>query len=538
MLDPNGLLFVSVAVAAVVTFGIHLMLRRPFGRILAGLRENKLRTQLLGYDVRRYKLLAFVIGGAVAGLAGGLFAAWGTFISPGVFSLQQASLVAIWVLVGGRRSLLGAFVGVAVVQGLSDALGGGGGSATPIILGAVLIAVVLALPEGALPALYAAARRVLPTFAVPRSAHGDAAATADGEMPGLLDRSGADRSAAAEGALGGAPRAASAITAVDLRKEFGGVMALDGASLNVTPNGVHCLIGPNGAGKSTFFNLLVGRYRPTSGQVLLGDEPITRRRPDERARRGIGIKLQVPSLYHELQVFENIWLAAYAAVHDVDAANTRTAAVLAWLQLSGKADKPASALSHGEHQWLEIGMVMASYPRVVLLDEPTGGMTREETLRAVTLIHDLARTATVIVVEHDMEFVRRLGAPVTMFHEGRVFASGSIEALRADERVLDIYLGRGRAMLRIDRVRAGYGRTAILDDVSLTVPDGAMIAVLGRNGVGKSTLLKAIIGIVPVMRGQLSLDGRDLTRTRTHERARGGIAYVPQGRDILGSSAS
>lgn len=446
LLDPNGLLSVAVAVAGFVAFGSHLLLRRPFGRILAGLRENELRTQLLGYDIRRYKLLAFIIGGAIAGLAGGLFAAWGTFISPGVFSLQQAALVAIWVLAGGRRSLLGAFVGVAVIQGASDALGASGGSLTPIVLGVLLITLVLVLPEGILPTLSGLIRRALPAL---RSTPRDS--LADGRTPGTESEGGTDPTVAGNdvgapaeqsGASSGPPRAASSITAIALRKRFGGVVALDGASLDVPANGVHCLIGPNGAGKSTFFNLLAGRYHPTSGQVLLGEEPVTGRRPDERARRGLGIKLQVPSLYVDLTVRENIWLAAYATAHDVARADTRAAEVLAWLRLTEKAAAPASALSHGEHQWLEIGMVMASGPKVVLLDEPTAGMTREETLRAIDLIHDLARTATVIVVEHDMEFVRRLGAPVTMFHEGRVFTSGSIDELRADERVLDIYLGR------------------------------------------------------------------------------------------------
>jgi len=428
MVSPNGLLFTCIAVAAFVGFGIHLLLRRPFGRILAGLRENELRTELLGYDVRRYKLVAFTVGGAIAGLAGGLFAAWGTSINPSVFSLPQAALVPIWVLVGGRRSLLGAFVGVAIVQGVSDALGGGGGSATPIVLGTLLIAVVLLLPEGVLPTLSTFARRFLPALG---------RTSVDAGPAGRTD------SPVGDSVIGGESRKATSITAVDVHKRFGGVAALAGASLEVAPNGVHCLIGPNGAGKSTFFNMLSGRYRPTSGTVLLGDEQITLRRPDERARRGIGIKLQVPSLYGELTAFENVWLAAYGAKRDIAEADVRAQGALAWLHLSEKAQQPAGELSHGERQWLEIGMVMASDPKVVLLDEPTAGMTREETMRVVELIHDLARTATVIVVEHDMEFVRQLGAPVTMFHEGRIFTSGSIEQLRADERVLDIYLGRG-----------------------------------------------------------------------------------------------
>jgi len=431
VLDSNGLFFATIIVAAVAAFGLRWLIRRPFGRILAGLRENEMRTQLLGYDVRRYKLLAFVLGGAIAGLAGGLYASWGTFINPAVFSLQQATLVAIWVLVGGRTSLLGAFVGAAIVQGVSDELGGSAaGGVIPVVLGGILIGIVLLLPDGIVPTISRLLRRIVqlgrrsPAVAMP---------TPDGPLGD------------GTGVYGSTSRETTSIGAVDLRKRFGGVAALDGTSLEVAPNTVHCLIGPNGAGKSTFFNLLSGRFRPTSGEVLLGAERVTHRRPDERARRGLGIKLQVPCIYHALSVFENVWLAAYADLRDVAGADQRARAVLSWLNLSDKSDGPAGALSHGEQQWLEIGMVMAGDPKVVLLDEPTAGMTREETHRAVRLINDLARSATVIVVEHDMEFVRRLGAPVTMFHEGRIFASGSVEELRADERVLDIYLGRAAA---------------------------------------------------------------------------------------------
>lgn len=428
LLGSRGLLFFSVVVAVLVSLALNLLRRRPFGRIVAAVRENELRTSLLGYDVRRYKLLAFIVAACVAGLAGGLFAGWAQFLNPAVFGLQQAALVAIWVLVGGKDSLVGAFVGVALVQGLSSALGGSGGSATPIVLGAVLIAVVLLLPQGIVPTLVSLARR-----AVHRGSSVAADSLQRGEEPRLDEVFGQRHSAAR----------AEDLVAEDLHKHFGGVHALRGVALRFPAQSIHCLIGPNGAGKSTCFNLLAGRYRPTSGEVRLGNRRITRLRPDQRARLGIGIKLQVPSYYAPLTAVENVWLAAFARSRDAGAATKRSADVLHWLGLSHRAQEPAGNLSHGEHQWLEIGMVVAGDPIVMLLDEPTAGMTREETKRTVELVRAVAHQATVIVVEHDMEFVRELDAPVTMFHEGRVFAQGSIEELRADDRVLDVYLGRG-----------------------------------------------------------------------------------------------
>ena len=429
LLDSNALFGASAGIAVVVAVLLSILRRRPFGRIVAGVRENELRTSLLGYDIRRYKLASFVIGGAVAGLAGGLYAAWGLFINPAVFGLQQAALVAIWVLVGGRDSILGAFVGVALVQGLSTTLGGSGGSATPIVLGAVLIAVVLVLPKGVVPTAATLLRRFFPRL---RASTALPAAAEDSAAPDI-------RAVLSERRSGLQPQP---LEAVDLHKSFGGVQALRGASLSLPARSVQCLIGPNGAGKSTCFNLLTGRYRPTKGEVRLGAKDITRLRPDQRARLGIGIKLQVPSYYALLTAFENVWLAGYARLGDVRAADARASAILDWLGLTDKSTMPAGFLSHGEHQWLEIGMVVAGEPVVILLDEPTAGMSREETLRTVQLVRALAADATVVVVEHDMEFVRVLDAPVTMFHEGTVFARGSVEELRVDDRVLDIYLGR------------------------------------------------------------------------------------------------
>lgn len=236
---------------------------------------------------------------------------------------------------------------------------------------------------------------------------------------------------------------ASSIGATSLTKRFGGVQALAGVDVDVPAGSIRALIGPNGAGKSTCFNLLVGRYAPTSGRVVLGERDITGLRSDQRARLGLGIKLQVPSYYPELTVSENLWLASYAGLRDVRAAEEQASRALSWLGFNRVGGHLAKFLSHGEHQWLEIGMVVASAPTVLLLDEPTAGMTRQETSRTVQLINAISEHATVVVVEHDMEFLRQFDAPVVMFHQGRVFASGTIEELRKDERVLDTYLGRG-----------------------------------------------------------------------------------------------
>ena len=427
--SAGELLVFTVILTGLVTLGVYGLLRGSFGRVLAGLRENELRAQLLGYDIRFRKLVVFAIGGAIAGLAGALYAAWAMFISPAVFGLQQAALVVIWVLVGGRTSVAGAFVGVVLVDGLASFLGGSGGNATPIILGTVLIAVVLLLPQGLVPAIQTGLGRLFK-----ETKEDKVTAAAETVTEESSREAGLPVPAGREGGV---------LEVVDLHKRFGGLTAVEKVTLSFTEKGVHCLIGPNGAGKSTFFNLLVGRYRPTAGTVMLAGKPITRAEVHERVRRGLGIKLQVASIFTGLTTFENVWLAAFGKLHDAAAATERANEILDWLGLADRAGDPAGALSHGQKQWLEIGMVLASEPSVILLDEPTAGMTRAETLRTAELIKELGKSVNVIVVEHDMEFVRHLDVPVTVFHQGNVFAQGSLDELRRDERILDIYLGRG-----------------------------------------------------------------------------------------------
>ena len=422
-------------VALALAVGLRFLSRRPFGRIAAAVRENETRSSLLGYDVRRHKLWVFTLGGAIAGLAGGFYAAWGRFMSPTVFSLKPAALVVIWTLVGGRFSVGGAFVGVVIVEGLSSWLGGASGDREPILVGALLIVIVLGLQGGVVPTLGRLWRRRRPTTATADD-DGDSGEGSDVVAGGRL----ADLDIV-ENTLA-TPTSAALLEVRGLSKRFGGVTALDDVTLAFPPQQASCLIGPNGAGKSTLFGLLTGYHTVSGGSILLNGTDITRLGPHRRARLGLGIKMQVPSVYAALSGRENLWLAAYAASHDRSVAEQRSARILAGLGLTAVADRPAGALSHGQLQWLEIGMTLATAPAVILLDEPTAGMTRDETERTEQLIARLARHATVVVVKHDMEFVRRLDAPISVLHMGGLFTQGSFDELSRDQRVLNIYLGR------------------------------------------------------------------------------------------------
>jgi branched-chain amino acid transport system permease protein len=429
-LDPYGAYAVIVGISFVVLVGVAALLRSPIGRVLAAIRENEERTELLGYDVRRYKLMVFALSGGIAGLAGACLAAWGQFINPAVFGLAQAAVVIIWTLVGGHRSLAGAFVGVTVVEGLSTRLDSLVRGHTPLLLGILLVLVVLILPSGLVPSAVALFRRIRDRYRQEPARHEDQGlAAAVGPVPALAEQAPTD---------GQEP----ALETREVAKAFGGLRAVRGVTLAFPSTGVHCLIGPNGAGKSTFFNLLVGRLAPSEGHIFLKGQDIARTHTHTRIQQGLGIKLQIPGVFAELSVRENVWLAANAKARDQRAADARTESVLEWLGLKSRGEVQAEVLAHGQRQWLEIGMVVVSTPTVVLLDEPTAGMSRDETMRTAGLVRKLGETASIIVVEHDMDFVRAVDAPVTVFHQGDIFAQGSIEELQADEKVLDIYLGK------------------------------------------------------------------------------------------------
>lgn len=234
-----------------------------------------------------------------------------------------------------------------------------------------------------------------------------------------------------------------------LTKHFGGVRAVDGVDWSIDAGETRCIIGPNGAGKSTFFQLLIGRVAPDAGIVRFYGQDINRRHPFERARLGMSVKPQTLGVFADLTVEHNLRLAVQrvATGREVE---RRLDERLAALELTAKRDFLTKELSHGEKQWLGLGMAMATTPRLLLLDEPTAGMSPEETERTVAMIKQTAATGTsILVVEHDMAFVRALAAAITVFHNGRVFATGSIGEIEQNENVRRLYLGqRGAAKLR------------------------------------------------------------------------------------------
>lgn len=233
-----------------------------------------------------------------------------------------------------------------------------------------------------------------------------------------------------------------AIHTEDLSVRFGGVVAVDRVNLSVARGELRCLIGPNGAGKSTLFKTLTGQQAPSAGRVRILGREVNGFERHEIARLGVGVKTQVSSVFDGLTVDASLRVAAgrHRARRPVGSVVDE---VLDQLRLGAVRRRQLGALSHGQRQWVELGMVLATDPRLVLLDEPVAGMSEEETARTAELILSMRGAGrAIVVVEHDMRFVRRIAERVTVLHRGAVLRDGTVDAVLADPVVRDVYLGR------------------------------------------------------------------------------------------------
>jgi urea transport system ATP-binding protein len=238
----------------------------------------------------------------------------------------------------------------------------------------------------------------------------------------------------------------------DVTVDYDGFKALDRLNFFMDRRELRVVIGPNGAGKTTLLDVISGRVKPAHGRVIFGrNTDLTALSENQIAALGIGRKFQTPSVFVNLTVWENVELSLRRPSKGVMAtllgrdradARERIAATLATVGLDAKMQAPAGALSHGERQWLEIGMVMAQDPELLLVDEPVAGLTDEETARTGELLVDIARDRSVLVIEHDMEFVRQIARTVTVLHQGTTLCEGPVEQVQSDPRVLEVYIGK------------------------------------------------------------------------------------------------
>lgn len=356
------------------------------------------------------------------------------------------------------------------------------------------------------------------------------------------------------------PQTGLSLSVQAVTRRFGGVMALKDISIEVSPGERHAVIGPNGAGKSTLFRVVSGEYAPSEGIVSLDGRRVNGLAPDRVAALGVARSFQTSSLFVQDTVRENVMLAVLAhtparrdlwrplgahaqAVRQADEALTR-------MGLLAKADLPAAALSHGEKRQLELAMVLAQQPRLLMLDEPLAGLSAHEREHVMDMILALPRDLTIVLIEHDLAFCLRFADHVTVLSNGERLATGTPDDIRANAAVQAVYVGsalerHGREVteealaqpqppiLRVQGLSAGYGSAAALEDASLIVRPAEVVAVLGRNGMGKTTLLTTLMGWRKPTGGTVTLNGQDVTGLRPSSLSARGLALVPQGRRVM-----
>ena len=518
------------------------MAHSPFGRSLQALRDNEARARSLGYNTFALKFLAFVLMGGVIGYAGGLLSLMLNGAYADNLSWQHAGDALLMAVLGGVHHFLGPLWGAIAFILLEDRL-----SAITegwwLIFAPIVILFALASPEG-IQGLgfrllgrdeWTLARKPIPKRPAAIAPFAPAGAALDPAKPVLSVRG--------------------------LHKRFASLVTANDVHLDVFPYRLHSLIGPNGAGKTTLFNMLTGLLEPSAGQIFFEGRDITNLPVHKRIRLGIARSFQILSVFPNLTAFENVrvavqardrrrwnlWSDAYA-LEDV---NASTWSLLAAVGLEDRAAEPCARLNHGERRLLEIAIALATDARLLLLDEPLAGLAEADREVVASLIRTLTATHAVLLIEHDIDRVLTLSDRITVLHQGRLIADGAPAEVAANPEVVAAYLGGERIvpprtqadeqvawltrepLLALEKVCAGYGGSTVLEDLSLIVHEGEAVALLGRNGVGKTTTLRAITGTVRCASGSIRLAGNGIANARPFEINRQGISLVPEGRRLF-----
>jgi len=530
--------FVVVTVLAALWF-LWALAHAPFGRVIQAVRDNAARASSLGINIFLVRLGALVLTAAVVGYAGALL----TLLLQGVYadnlSWQHAGDSLLMVVLGGVHHVFGPLWGAIAFILLENRL-----SAITenwwLIFAPILMAFALLSPEG----IHGLAQRLLRRERWTLVRHSTPA------RPSVIP---AYKSKAAAMEPG-----KPVLEVKKLSKSFGSLVTARNIDLQIFPGTLHGIIGPNGAGKTTFFNMLTGVLAPSGGTILLDGQEITRLAVHKRAQLGISRSFQILSIFPNLTVFENVRVAvqvqrggAFGLLRDAhrnEEINLRAWSILDAVGLADKAAEPCATLPHGAKRLLEIAVTLAVDCKVLLLDEPLAGLAEADRVIVAKLIKTLSKDHAVVLIEHDIDRVLAISDTLSVLHQGRIVAQGEPKAVAANPEVIAAYLGRerdaeapkapprtrssveGPILLEVEGLEVGYGGSTVLSGVSLTVREGECLALLGRNGVGKTTTLRALTGSLPLKSGAIRFNGHDLARLKPYQINRLGMSLVPEGR--------
>jgi len=521
-----------VLLTAFVLFLYARLASGPWGKAMRAIRDSETAAQSIGLDPILLRATAFSLSAALAGIAGGVFAAMSSFISPESFPFFESILFLLVVMIGGADTVLGPIVGAVIVVLLPEMLSWLA-EYRLLLVGALLLVVLRLAPGGIVGLVSDVLRKRRPTRA---------ATSAEGDPPFLKEAPPA-RTLAAQG----------------LSISFGGVRAVQDVTFEAKPGGITSIIGPNGAGKTTALNLVAGFYRPDSGSVRLGGDDLTGKRAHRVARAGVARTYQTTQLFERMSVRDNLLIAMrrgqppVLSVFASDDSRERldaAEALLGFVGYKGDPHTPAGGLAHVDKRLVEIARALALKPDAILLDEPAAGLGDEDTRNLGTLLRRIARLGrAVILIEHDMSLVMGVSDCVVVLDAGRGIASGAPAEVQRNADVLKAYLGasttsdrhRSRPvnaadtppLLEAGSLGAAYGSSAALRGAELCVSEGEFVAVLGANGAGKSTLMHALSGLHRPVEGRILFLGRSIESMAANEVAGLGLVLVPEGRQVF-----
>lgn len=529
MTGERAMAAISVLVAGVSLLLYDVLFRGSWGRAMIAVRDSETAASGIGLQPVVVKTLAFALSAAFTGIAGGCFAALLAFIAPSAFPFSQSILFLLAVVIGGAGWTLGPVVGAIITVVLPELISSLA-EYRLLIFGALLLVVLWLAPDGVIGTLARWLR-----VARARTARGDSF-----DVRSFL----------------GAERRFPPLEISKLSIGFGGIKAAADVELLAKPGDVTGLIGPNGAGKTTVLNMISGFYRPDAGSIRLGSRELAGATASAVARAGIARTYQTTQLFGSLSVIDNVLLGLRVgrlgnpfARLAIDADIRAAEGLLALVGYRGDLDAMAAALPHVDRRLVEIARAVATRPGVLLLDEPAAGLSAGEKEHLKSVLRTLADAGlAVMLVEHDMTLVMGLCDHIVVLDAGRPIARGTPVEIRNDPRVRAAYLGSGDVQppARIDpldaggevvlaarSIEAGYGAVPVLHGVSLDVRQGELVALLGSNGAGKSTTMRAVSGLLRPVRGEIRLGGKDVTNAPAHTIAAAGLALVPEGRQVF-----
>ena len=540
-LDDGHTFYAFVAVIAFIVVAFLLRLTRsPFGHVLMAIRENEQRTRFVGFDVKSYKLVAFVISASITGLAVALGVLSHRIASAETMSLAFSGELLAIALIGGMRSFSGPIFGALFFILFREYLSMFTDNWL-LYFGLIFVFFILVTPQGLVGIGTRLLRMIVPEKTT-GAAMGQRVVPTDPDFfPAFLVKD-----------------SAPALQCQQITKSFGGIKAVNGVDLNVAGKGVHALIGPNGAGKTSLFNLISGMFPADTGMVRLGTESLGGAEPNQICSRGLARSFQITNLFKGLSVRSNLEISVLARdrhrfsmfrrLETLTETQSQTDDLVRYLGVQGMEAALAEDLSYGGQRLVDMGLALGSSPRILLLDEPLAGLAAAERDRIGKLIRRLGDRIGVLLVEHDVDRVLMMADKVTVMNQGTVLVEGDSEKVRTDHRVREIYIGSGsqalaakvkpsvlvnESVLKVSDLNAFYGKSHILSGISFEARKGEVIAVLGRNGAGKSTLLKSLLGLARLGSGVIDIAGNKTSVPVPEIMARLGIAFVPHGRRLF-----